>query len=138
MADNLTLKDASVQAERYFRRALAVILATVVFLVGAVFIANLVGDSSVGDQWLWVLLAAGFAIYGFYAAQADNRDHASGLIVAVVTSTAKDLATVALGTLAVAAALATFGITTFGAIVAGATSGLIAQWVFKRIWVRWK
>lgn len=135
MADQLTLKDASVKAERQFRRLFAVLIGVATFLVGVFFIANLVGNAPLEGQTVWVILAAAGGLYGFYAAQKDNRDFESGLIIAIVSSTLKDIGAVALGTLVVATALSLTGIAPFNVIVAGVAAALIAQWVFLRFWV---
>ena len=135
MASETTLKDAKDLADKNFRRLLAVFLAIVIFVVGSVFVAGLIGEASVQANWIWAILAGGGALFAFYAAQADNRDAASGRISAVLTSTAKDYAVVVMGVLASAALLASFGIAPFNVIAASALAGLLAQFAFKRVWV---
>ena len=135
MATETTLKDAQVQADRTFRRLLAVFLGIVIFIVGSVFLAGLVGEASVQDNWIWAVLAGAGGMIAFYAAQKDNRDAASGRISAVLTSTAKDYLVVALGVLASAAMLASFGIAPFNVVAASALAALLAQFAFKRTWV---
>lgn len=135
MAKETTLKDAQDQADRTFRRLLAVFLAIVIFVVGSVFVANLLGSASVQDNWVFAILAGAGALFAFHAAQADNRDAASGRISAVLTSTLKDYLVVAMGVLATAALLASFGIAPFNVVAASALAALLAQFAFKRTWV---
>jgi archaellum biogenesis protein FlaJ (TadC family) len=135
MANETTLKDAQAQADRTFRRLLSVFLAIAIFIVGSVFVAGLIGEASVQANWVWAVLSAGGALFAFYAAQKDNRDAASGRISAVLTSTLKDYTVVAMGVLAAAALLATFGIAPFNVVAAAALAGLLAQFAFKRVWV---
>lgn len=135
MAQETTLKDAQALADKNFRRLLAVFLGVVIFVVGSVFLAGLIGSATVQDNWLWAVLSAAGALFAFYAAQKDNRDAASGKISSVLTSTAKDYLVVSMGVLASAALLASFGIAPFNVVAASALAGLLAQFAFKRTWV---
>lgn len=140
MAKETTLSDAKAVADKNFRRLLAVFLGIVIFIVGSVFLAGIIGSLSGGsatvqDNWIWSVLAAAGALFAFYAAQADNRDAASGRISAVLTSTGKDYLVVVFGVLATAALLASFSIAPFHVVTASAFAGLFAQFAFKRTWV---
>lgn len=143
MAKETTLSDAKALADKNFRRLLAVFLGVVIFIVGSVFLAGIIGSLSGGsatvqDNWIWAALAGAGGIIAFYAAQKDNRDAASGRISAVLTSTAKDYLVVAMGVAATAALLASFGIAPFNVIAASALAALLAQFAFKRTWVALK
>lgn len=135
MSESLTLKDATAQADKMSRRALAILLGVGVFVVGAVFISGIFGEATVQDNWVWSILAGAGTMYAYYAAQKDNRDYQSGLIAAIVSSTIKDLAVVGAGLFAAAALLSAFQVAPFNVIIGAGVSGLIGQYVFNRYWV---
>ena len=122
-------------AEQTFRRILAVIAFIIAYLVIPPIVAGFFA-SGITTQAPVLLFAIG-AILGFWAAQKDNRDFKSGRISAIVTSTTKDLAVVALFVFGAATLLAMLNLDgwTFGAMIGGAVAGLAAHWSFQRLWV---
>ena len=136
MAKTIDLDAAVGVADRNARRALAVLSALVVFFVGVTLIAGLLGGAPV--SWLAAILAGAVSMYGWYAAQKDNRDYESGKIVSVLSSTGKDIAVVALSIFAAASVLEGTNFAPFASVLGGGYAGLIAWYVGRRIWASFK